>query len=69
MKPLLAAAKMLFLLGWRMMVSGSILAVLGATAYSQAVGVYLAFAIDRLADYGSSIATWKPSGGASYADL
>ena len=34
----------------------------GATAYAQAVGVYLAFAIDRLADYGSSIATWKPSG-------
>jgi putative DNA methylase len=34
----------------------------GAMAYSQAVGLYLAFAIDRLADYGSSIATWKPSG-------
>ena len=34
----------------------------GATAYAQAVGVYLAFAIDRLADYGSAIATWKPSG-------
>jgi len=34
----------------------------GATAYAQAVGVYLAFAIDRLVDYGSSIATWKPSG-------
>ncbi len=34
----------------------------GATAYSEAVGVYLAFAIDRLADYNSSIATWKPSG-------
>ena len=34
----------------------------GATAYSDAVGVYLAFAIDRLADYNSSIATWKPSG-------
>ncbi|HDR9039079.1 TPA: DUF1156 domain-containing protein [Burkholderia vietnamiensis] len=34
----------------------------GATAYAQAVGIYLAFAIDRLADYGSSIATWKPSG-------
>lgn len=34
----------------------------GARAYSEAVGVYLAFAIDRLADYGSSIATWKPSG-------
>lgn len=34
----------------------------GATAYAQAVGVYLAFAIDRLVDYGSTIATWKPSG-------
>jgi putative DNA methylase len=34
----------------------------GATAYAEAVGVYLAFAIDRLADYGSSIATWKASG-------
>lgn len=33
-----------------------------AKAYAQAVGVYLAFAISRLADYGSSIATWKPSG-------
>lgn len=34
----------------------------GACAYADAVSVYLAFAIDRLADYGSSIATWKPSG-------
>ena len=34
----------------------------GATAYAEAVGVYLAFTIDRLADYGSSIATWKSSG-------
>jgi len=34
----------------------------GATAYADAVGVYLAFAIDRLADYNSSVATWKPSG-------
>lgn len=34
----------------------------GAIAYSQAIGVYLAFAIDRLTDYGSTIATWKPSG-------
>lgn len=33
-----------------------------ALAYAQAVGVYLSFAISRLADYGSSIATWKPSG-------
>lgn len=34
----------------------------GAAAYAQAVGIYLALAIDRLADYGSSIATWKSSG-------
>lgn len=33
-----------------------------AKAYSEAVAVYLAFALSRLADYGSSIATWKPSG-------
>ncbi|MCC7230624.1 MAG: DUF1156 domain-containing protein [Fimbriimonadaceae bacterium] len=31
-------------------------------AYANAVGTYLAFAINRLADYNSSIATWKPSG-------
>ena len=30
----------------------------GALAYGQAVGVYLAFAVDRLADIGSSIASW-----------
>lgn len=35
---------------------------LGTIAYADAVGVYLAFAIDRLADYNSSVATWKPSG-------
>lgn len=35
---------------------------MGASAYADAIAVYLAFAIDRLADYGSSIATWKPSG-------
>ena len=34
----------------------------GARAYGEAVGVYQAFAIDSLVDYGSSIATWKPSG-------
>ncbi len=33
-----------------------------ATAYAEAVGIYLALAIDRLADYNSSVATWKPSG-------
>lgn len=35
---------------------------IGSAAYAEAVSVYLAFAIDRLADYNSSIATWKPSG-------
>jgi putative DNA methylase len=35
---------------------------LGALAYAEAVGTYLAFAVDRLADYNSTIATWKPSG-------
>ena len=30
----------------------------GARAYGEAVGVYLAFAVDRLADIGSSIASW-----------
>lgn len=35
---------------------------IGSEAYAEAVGIYLAFAIDRLADYNSSIATWKPSG-------
>ena len=34
----------------------------GALAYAEAVSVYLAFAINRLADYNSTIATWKPSG-------
>ncbi len=33
-----------------------------AITYAEAVAVYLAFAISRLADYNSSIATWKPSG-------
>lgn len=33
----------------------------GANAYAEAVSVYLAFAIDRLADAGSSIATWSSS--------
>ncbi|MEA2569400.1 MAG: putative methylase [Acidobacteriota bacterium] len=33
-----------------------------AMAYSDAVGTYLALAIDRLVDYNSSLATWKPSG-------
>lgn len=34
----------------------------GAKAYAEAVSVYLGFAVDRLADAGSSIATWASSG-------
>ena len=35
---------------------------MGAKAYAEAVSVYLAFAIDRMADAGSTIATWAHSG-------
>lgn len=34
----------------------------GASAYGDALAVYLAFAVDRLTDYNSSITTWKASG-------
>lgn len=34
----------------------------GAKAYGQAVGVYLAFVIDKMADYHSSICSWHNSG-------
>lgn len=33
----------------------------GATAYAQALGVYLAFSIDKASDYWSSICTWHSS--------
>src|SRR5690606_25207929 len=33
---------------------------IGEEAYAEAVGAYLAMAISRLTDYGSSIATWRP---------
>lgn len=33
----------------------------GASAYSQAIGVYLAFSIDKASDYWSSICTWHSS--------
>ena len=33
----------------------------GATAYAEAVGVYLAFAISKQADYGNTICTWNHS--------
>ena len=32
----------------------------GATAYAEAVGVYLAFAISKLADLGNSLCRWEP---------
>ena len=32
----------------------------GATAYAEAVGVYLAFAISKQADLGNSLCTWEP---------
>ncbi|QNH97487.1 DUF1156 domain-containing protein [Shewanella algae] len=34
----------------------------GATAYAQAVGVYLTFAVDKCSDYWSSICSWHNSG-------
>jgi putative DNA methylase len=33
----------------------------GATAYAEAVGVYLAFALDKVADRGSSLGRWDPT--------
>ena len=33
----------------------------GAAAYAEAVGVYLAFAVDRCADFGNSVTQWVPS--------
>ena len=32
----------------------------GARAYGEAVGVYLAFVVDKLTDYHSSICSWNP---------
>jgi putative DNA methylase len=32
----------------------------GAAAYSEAICTYLAFGVDRMLDYGSSISTWRP---------
>ena len=33
----------------------------GATAYAEAVGVYLAFALDKVADRGSTLGRWDPT--------
>ena len=41
----------------------------GATAYAEAIRVYLAFAVDRVADYGSSIATWRTKDSAMRSTL
>ncbi len=41
----------------------------GATAYADAVITYLSMAMSRLADYGSSIATWRPKDGAMRSSL
>ena len=37
----------------------------GATAYAEAVGVYLAFAVDRMANTLCTIALWSPTRGQS----
>ena len=34
----------------------------GTSAYAEAISLYLSFAVDRIADYGSTIATWAPDG-------
>lgn len=36
---------------------------LGATAYAEAVGVYLALAVDKTTDYNSSLVAWSPTRG------
>jgi putative DNA methylase len=41
----------------------------GAAAYAEAVAVYLAMAVSRLADYGSSLATWRPKDNAMRSSL
>lgn len=33
----------------------------GALAYAQAIGVYLALAVDKVADYGSTLVAWSPT--------
>ena len=39
----------------------------GAKAYAEAVGVYLAFAVDKASDYWNTIATWMPRGTVGHA--
>lgn len=40
-----------------------------AKAYAEAVSLYLAFAVDRMADYGSTIATWRTKDNAMRSTL
>lgn len=35
----------------------------GALAYGQAIGIYLAFVVDKMADYNSSMCSWRTAGG------
>lgn len=41
----------------------------GPQAYAEAVGVYLAFVVDRLVDYGCSLSTWRPKDNAMRSGL
>jgi putative DNA methylase len=41
----------------------------GALSYAEAVAVYLAFALDRVIDFSSTIATWRPKDGAMRSSL
>jgi putative DNA methylase len=41
----------------------------GATAYAEAISLYLCFAVDRVVDYGSSIATWRTKDSAMRSTL
>jgi putative DNA methylase len=41
----------------------------GAKAYAEAISLYLSFALDRVADYGSTIATWRTKDNAMRSTL
>ncbi len=41
----------------------------GAKSYAEAISLYLAFAVDRVADYGSTIATWRTKDNAMRSTL
>ena len=42
---------------------------IGARAYGEAISTYLAMAVSRMADYGSSIATWRPKDNAMRSSM